>query len=270
MLRPIHSKCWELYTHIKITTVLSEPKIPSFPLVPPIQWPLSDITGFTSFYDIVPLSMIFTLEARWFNTGPVPSELRDWFENMGSSEASKWTDLYLLTEDVSLNLKLRGKNVQVKHRLGEPLHCSLGQSVTAHCEQWVKWSFACADAPSRPWDSDPTGLWVPVHKKRRRHRLSADTQETLSEALPTSPPATVEVECTEVTVGDETAWTFCIEAEGPTQTLHDTLTQAGRALLSDQFPVSLPAEQSLGYVEWLQGLSLDLERPSPDVLIAPE
>lgn len=196
--------------------------------------------------------MDFTLEARWFDSDPVPTDLREWTEALGSAEPSSWTDLYLPSSDPGFNLKLREDKVQVKRRLTEPTARSLGPTVTGQCEQWAKWSFPL-DTSSSLWEDDPTGLWVAVEKTRLRQSFEPDAQRSLSDRLPTSPPARVHVELTDVRVKGETAWTFCLETEGPAAGLASTLITLGPLLLDD-FPTALSAEHSFGYVEWLQRL----------------
>lgn len=211
--------------------------------------------------------MTLSLEARWFCAEPLPSALRDWMESLDPDDPFSWTDYYLPSEDPGLNLKLRDGKVQIKRRLAGPFRQNLGTSVNGRYEQWVKWSFSVSDAPSLP-DTDPTALWVPVEKTRVRHTFSETEQASLTEKLPTSPPARAQMELTEVTAATETAWTVCLEAEGPASGLSDTLTALGPALFTDEFPVSLSAEQSYGYARWLQELSPDIGRPAPEVLFS--
>lgn len=212
--------------------------------------------------------MILTLETRWFDDTPLPADLYEWFETLGSVDPSHWTDFYLPTSDPALNLKYREGKVQVKHRLAPPIRRSFGPHVTGHCEQWIKWSFPSADGSPHLREIDDTGLWLPVRKTRQRHRFTGDDQQSLSEALPTSPPAAIEIELTEISVDEETAWSLCIEAEGPAESLLDTLTGAGSALFTETFPISLSAQQSFGYVQWLQQLPPEIGHPPPEVLIS--
>lgn len=211
--------------------------------------------------------MTLSLEARWFCDPPLPSALRNWVEALGPDPSFSWTDYYLPSDDPALNLKLRDNNVQIKRRLVGPFEQTFSPTVSGRSEQWVKWSFSMGNALSFP-DPDPTALWVPVEKTRVRHTFSEAEQATLTDTLPTTPPAKAQLELTEVTAAAETAWTVCLEAEGPASGLRDTLTAIGPALFTDEFPVTLSAEQSYGYARWLQELPPEVGRPASEILLS--
>ena len=198
--------------------------------------------------------MTLTLEARWFGSSPVPPALRQWFDTLGSVETSTQDDLYLRADDPAVNVKLRDDQLQIKRRLAGPFRCAFGPSATAHCEQWVKWRFGPEEERPSLWDEDRTGLWVLVNKTRHQCTIDAEAQSSLTSDLPTSPPASIEAELTTLDVESESAWTFCLEAEGPAPSLRETLTTAAPELLDDRLPVVLSSDQSFGYVQWLQQL----------------
>lgn len=211
--------------------------------------------------------MSLTLEVRWFGTGPVPQDLQDWFGELGATSPSAWTDLYLPSEDPAMNLKLRSDNFQVKKRLAGPTRYSFGPHVTGRLEQWAKWSFPVEDASLSLPEHDASDLWVPVKKTRHQFAFTDDEQKIFSEGLPLSPPATIEIECTEVVAKEENAWTICLETEGPPQALLETLTTVGPVLFTEDFPVGLSEEESFGYAQWLQQLSSDDDWVPSEVLI---
>jgi len=214
--------------------------------------------------------MIFTFEARWFDTSPLPDALRTWFHTLGAVETSTQTDWYLPAEDPTLNLKVRDDQLQIKRRLAGPFRRAFGPDAAGRCEQWGKWSLSLQDGPT-VWSADPTGLWIRVEKIRHQISIPADRQSSLTETLPTSPPASIELELTTLKADAESAWTFCLETEGPIEGLKDTLTTAGPLLLDDPLPVELPDDQSFGYVRWLQQRPSTSLRPISDVQIpAPE
>ena len=212
--------------------------------------------------------MTYTLEARWFGTPPLPAALRDWFDTLASPKTSTRTDLYLPAADPTLNLKLRGDQVQVKRRLAGPIRTSFGPKAAGCCEQWAKWSFRLSEEESLPGDEEPTDQWIPVEKTRHQFAIPAGDQSALTSTLPTSPPATIEAELTEVEADAATAWTLCVETKGPVSSLVDTLTTAAPLLLDDQLPVSLSTDQSFGYIRWLQQLPAVSTRPAPEVQIS--
>lgn len=211
--------------------------------------------------------MTFTLEARWFGPAPLPDALREWYNALGPVETSTQTDLYLPAEDPALNLKMRDDQLQIKRRLAGPLSTSFSDKASGRCEQWGKWTLDLAEPPSDLWDDDPTDLWVAVEKTRHQLSFTPDEQSDLTEALPTTPPATLEAELTTVEAMRDTAWTFCLEAEGPVPSLVDTLMTAGPIVLDDSLPVTLPADQSFGYVRWLQQRPTLTTRPASSVQI---
>lgn len=210
--------------------------------------------------------MTLTLEARWFGTPPLPDSLRTWFKGLGTIRTSEKTDLYLPAEDPTLNLKLRDDQFQIKRRLADPFRTTLGPKAAGQCEQWVKWSFELTEESSL-WEEDPTALWVPVEKTRHQLTISPEAQSSLTPDLPTTPPASIDVELTTLKADSESAWTLCVEAEGPVSSLGDTLTTAAPLLLDDRLPVTLPSDQSFGYVRWLQQLSGVSPRPAPALQI---
>lgn len=210
--------------------------------------------------------MIFTLEARWFGTPPLPDALREWFQTLGAVETYTQTDWYLPAEDPALNLKVRDDQVQIKRRLAGPFRTSFSPHAAGRCEQWGKWSFGLQDE-AEVGTQDPTGLWARVEKTRHQISIPADRQSSLTNDLPTSPPVSIELELTALEAGNDSAWTFCLETEGPIDSLRDTLMTAGPLLLNDRLPVALPDDQSFGYVRWLQQLPSTSLRPLSDVQV---
>ena len=211
--------------------------------------------------------MRFTLEARWFGPPPLPNALREWFGTLGPVETSTQADLYLPAEDPALNLKMRDDQLQIKRRLAGPLSTSFSEKAGGRCEQWGKWTLDLAGSPSSLWEDDPTDLWVEVQKTRHQLSFGPEDQPALTEALPTTPPSTLDAELTTVETAQDTAWTLCLEAEGPVASLVDTLTAAGPVVLDETLPVSLSTDQSFGYVRWLQQRPTVTTRPAPSVQI---
>lgn len=207
--------------------------------------------------------MPITLEVRWFENGPLPPNLRDWFGRLQDSPSRTWTDFYLPCADTSLNLKAREGKIQIKRRLAGPSRYSLGPKVTGHVEEWIKWSFKQEENGNNPWRTNQTGLWVPIQKTRRQHTFDADRQSELSDSLPATPPATVKLEITLLSVSDTSGWTLCLETEGPRETLRDTLLGAAEALLKTEVPTPLRADRSFGYTQWLQRHTTISARPTP-------
>jgi hypothetical protein len=177
------------------------------------------------------------------------------------------TDLYFPPPDPSFNLKLRregGAHVELKRRLGGPAPHSFGSDVDGSVEQWYKWSFSLDDSPEL-WTADPTGLWLPVTKTRTLHGFDDPELRWFDERLAGS-GVTVHVEVTEVEALSETAWTCGLEAAGDPDELGTAVSVVGSALFGSEFPISLSAEQSFGYVEWLRRLTSDAG-PAEEILV---
>ncbi|MFB6229699.1 MAG: hypothetical protein ABEL04_00970 [Salinibacter sp.] len=211
--------------------------------------------------------MTITLEARWFGDAPPPRSLQDWIGQLDPETHETWTDFYLLSEDPGLNLKARDNKIQVKRRLAGPTACTFGPGVSGHYEQWVKWSFDRETEGAGPWSENSTGLWIPTRKTRHQRTFDAEAQSMLASALPIHPAVKVKMELTTFVVSEKEAWTLCLETEGPPEGLADTLSAAGEALLDADFPVPLAADQSLGYVRWLQRHPEVQPRPIPELLV---
>jgi len=195
-----------------------------------------------------------TLEVRWFVDGPQPNEVVDWIQSLGAEAESARTDLYLVSGDPAMNVKLREGKVQTKHRIGDRTPIQFADDVEGVQERWVKWSFPTVEQHHDLFDEDPTGLWVPVHKERLRLVLSPEDQEDLLSRLIESDPAEAKIELTQVRSKGLQAWTICMEAEGRPEALPGTLQQTGTYLFSQGTPPTLSRDHSFGYARWIQEL----------------
>ncbi len=195
-----------------------------------------------------------TLEVRWFVDERPPTDVVDWIQSLGAEAESARTDLYLVSEDPAMNVKLREGKVQTKHRIGDQMSISFAEEVNGIQERWVKWSFPTVEQHHDLFDDDPTGLWVPVHKERLRLKLSPDDQAELLPRLIESDPAEAKIELTEVRSQNQEAWTICMEAEGRPEALPGTLQQTGNYLFSQGTPPALAPDHSFGYARWIQVL----------------
>lgn len=198
--------------------------------------------------------MSTTLEVRWFKSSPLPDAVQEWFENLDPDAASTWTDVYLPSEDAGYNVKVREDMLQIKRRRTEPVSHTFAPPVTGRYEQWKKWSFDLAEQAPDPSTDTDAEMWIPIEKTRRQRTYDPEWQAKLGRGLPTSPTTTVLIELTTLTTPRETAWTLCLEAEGPPSRLSEPLLAAGDTLFDTDFPLSLTADESFGYVRWLQQL----------------
>jgi len=204
-----------------------------------------------------------TLEVRWFVHGPPPPAVVDWIRSLGAEAETTRTDLYLVSEDPGMNVKLREGKVQTKHRMGDRPPISFGDTVNGIQERWVKWSFPTVEQHHDLFEDDPTGLWVPVHKERLRLEVEPDEQADLLDHMIEADPAEAKIELTEVRAEDHRFWTICMEAEGRPEALPGTLQQMGNHLFSQGTPPELTREASFGYSRWIQTLRSSFEDSAP-------
>jgi hypothetical protein len=195
-----------------------------------------------------------TLEVRWFVDGAPPASVVNWIEALGATAETTRTDLYLVSSDPAMNVKLREGKVQTKHRIGDRTPIEFGDEIRGVQERWVKWSFPTREQHHDLFDDDPTGLWVPVHKERIRLEIDEEEQQALLDHMIEPDPAEAKMELTEVRVEDQRAWTICMEAEGRPAALPGTLQQMGTHLFGQGDPPALSAEHSYGYARWIQTL----------------
>lgn len=200
-----------------------------------------------------------TLEVRWFVKGSAPARVVDWVHSLGAEAESARTDLYLVSDDPAMNVKLREGAVQTKHRIGDRTAISFTQEVEGIQERWVKWSFPTVEQHHDLFQQDPTGLWVPVHKERLRLEISPEKQSSLLSRMIEPNPAEAKMELTKVRSQGYKGWTICMEAEGPSNTLPGTLQQMGNYLFQKGSPPSLSTDHSFGYARWIQKLGSDTE-----------
>lgn len=204
------------------------------------------------------MSIDHTLEVRWFFDGTPSPGVQDWMSGLGAEPESTRTDLYLISDDPSMNVKFREGKMQTKRRIGPRVPHGFSDTATGLRERWIKWSFPLDDDAPDLIDHDPTGLWVPVHKERMQVELGPDEQVELLEAagleVAEPEPAAALAELTEVTSGDHVAWTVNVESEGEPDKLLPTLEQIAPLFFNGDAPTLFEEGHSFGYARWLQGL----------------
>jgi hypothetical protein len=198
-----------------------------------------------------------TLEIRWFAPGSPPSHVTDWITDLGAESESNRTDLYLLSEDPAMNVKFREGQLQTKHRIGDGEPVRVNERVSGVRERWIKWSFPLDDHAPDLIKSDPSGLWVPVHKQRLQVELDADEQlRRLRDAdFEVTEPDPVEAlaELTVVRSSDTISWTVNVESEGAPERLASTLEQIVPLFFADP-AITFEEDGSFGYAEWLRSV----------------
>jgi hypothetical protein len=204
-----------------------------------------------------------TLEVRWFVDGAPPDPVVDWIHSLGAEAESTRTDLYLVSDDPGMNVKLREGKVQTKHRMGDRTPITFADAVHGVQERWVKWSFPTVEQHHDLFNDDPTGLWVPVNKERIRLEIDPDEQAEVLDHMIESNPAEAKIELTEIRAEGQQAWTICMEAEGRPKALPGTLQQMGNYLFGQGTPPSLSKDDSYGYARWIQTLTAASKNAEP-------
>jgi hypothetical protein len=205
-----------------------------------------------------------TLEVRWFYDGAPPVGVVEWFTSLAPRQQPEREDLYLISDDPSLNVKLRDGTIQLKRNSGDRPETTFTNEVRGIREYWQKWSFPLTDNAPDLFQDDPSGLWLSVVKSRLQRRYTPDEQRALLDTLDEPDPAHALVELTRITHGAHTAWTICMEAEGRLQALPGTLRQMGRHVFGQGTPPQLTPSHSFGYVRWLERIAGTDEVVIPD------
>lgn len=203
--------------------------------------------------------MTHTLEVRWFKDGPLPSSVVEWIQSKEAQTESARTDLYLLSTDPAMNIKLREGRIETKRRTGERTKITFSNDVQGVQEWWTKWSFPTVEHHQELFEEDPSALWVPVHKERIRITFTPKMQSRMLPRLIESSPAKAKLELTKLRAQKQEAWTICLEAEGRRNVLSGTLQQTGKHIFSRTFPLQLTTNDSFGYSRWLQVLKSEMD-----------
>lgn len=200
--------------------------------------------------------MDHTLEIRWFVPGAPPASVIDWITDLGAQDDSTRTDLYLVSDDPAMNVKLREGKVQTKYRMTDPVPVTIDDTAQGQMERWVKWSFPTKDTPA-PRVDDPTALWHPVHKERLQLELGPSAQAARLGTDPPSTDADAAIELTVVESRGTKAWSICVEAEGAPHALDPTLSALAPHWFEQGAPPDLPADRSFGYASWLASITTE-------------
>ena len=192
---------------------------------------------------------------RWFIAGELPGQLRTWFEQGMFAETdnkARWDHYLLLPGTVSLSVKLRGGNFEVKRRDSDFGIVPIGSRATGRLGLWRKWSLELVDKSGK----SPDGNWLTIGKKRllRKYLLRSKGLEQVDPGEVYSEPGCT-VELTELGVRDQAWWSFGFEAFGPDENhLRDTFEEVATSVLNDVDHPGFRRENSFDYPEWIASL----------------
>ncbi|MBX3187513.1 MAG: hypothetical protein KF819_10885 [Labilithrix sp.] len=192
-----------------------------------------------------------SLEARWFFDDAPPAAVA-WLGDAPSEGAR--VDRYLKTGRFDLGVKARGAAgrpvmFETKYRLGSLDGIALAEGVVGSLERWRKLSIATDDPLL-----EKHGAWLAVAKDRRARRY-AWRDGVVTRAGDERLDAGCAVELTrldfEIDGVARVAWTFGLEAFGPSEGLLDVLMDVSRAVFVGA-GMSLSGERAASYAAWVE------------------
>lgn len=193
-----------------------------------------------------------TAEVRWFEAGPCPAEVADWFHRgEPAGEPERRTDVYLkLPDRDDLGVKLRGAGqLDLKMRTGALAGLVLPDGFAGRGETWAKWSFPLAPGRGLPGGE----AWIAVEKVRwaRWYRVAGDRTVT-AVATGSGLADGGAAELVEIGVGRHRGWGFGFEAFGSALRAETVLEATVRAFARDAPSGGFPAVNSHSYPSWLR------------------
>jgi len=210
--------------------------------------------------------MYHSTEVRWFLEGPLPDEMRLWFETGGSAKTEpQRTDEYLFLPGCeTTSVKLREGRFEVKALTQPPVSVPCRHGISGFRDAWVKWSSARIDKDtSSRLAGRAEDRWIAVSKLRRLRLVSLEGGEAV-EVAPDhgwlSGGCQVELTAIEAwsrTQGRSEAepwWSLSFEAFGNEKTMQDGIDLVIDKFFKEPPPVNLSREASFSYPVWLQRL----------------
>jgi hypothetical protein len=201
--------------------------------------------------------MLPTAEVRWFGEGPVPPELRGWFQRRGPGVVAqpRRVDFYLHLPDTdSLGVKLREGRIELKQRQRQFGVVPFPGRAAGLVEHWRKWSFGLAAAEAALVSAVASSTaWIGVSKERGLHRYQVTEGGEVVAASGTGFPGRgCDLELTRIRVGAREWWSLGLEVFGEESTLHARLLLVAGRVLAAGPSLGLDERDSFGYPAWLR------------------
>ncbi len=200
--------------------------------------------------------MYISGEIRWFFEGPVPDDVRRWFEStdLGISEPRRTDDYLLLPGCTTTGVKLREGRFEIKALTRSPIPASYANRVSGLKDGWIKWSRKAGDEQAlRDILVSDEDTWIPVSKQRYLRLFSLE-HGTPEELAPRSRNLErgCQVELGSITLdGNRQAWSLSFEAFGAADEVLDLVDPVVELFAADPPPVALRQEHSMSYPVWL-------------------
>ncbi len=205
------------------------------------------------------MSLLISLELRWFLEGSLPVSLDKWFSDSlpGSlvSPVDKRDDIYLFQPAVEhIGIKFREGRLEIKWReFARPYKGAHGAA--GQVERWLKWGWADSEGPDHNDISQfgvPNGPWITIAKERRQRKYSWAKDQFIPVPAANSFDQGIVVELTALKRNGRSYSSVLVEAFAPGLDAQQRLLDAAMEYLWRDFPSPLPEpESSYGYPHWL-------------------
>lgn len=200
------------------------------------------------------------LEIRWFFEGSMPSEVVSWFheEALGDFRPStkQRTDVYLITADENVGIKLRKGKLEIKWRQKHEPFGAAEERVKGQVEYWHKWVWRDPEGESTKeildaLEQDSDIPWIEIAKERQQRKYELAKDEFVAVPLEDRPARGCAVEITKLSLQGKTWWTLALDIFGEDKEVVQTLRQRIETLVADYPGPELHVENSSGYPAWL-------------------
>ncbi|SDL34227.1 hypothetical protein [Kriegella aquimaris] len=191
--------------------------------------------------------MFKTKEIRWFFK-EANKPIKMWFESLELGSPDKREDIYLSLKNDSLSVKLRGREIEVKQRIGVRSKGCLNSNAWGSFENWIKWSFE-ADTNDKLLSKVIQGKyerWISISKERMAVQITKSNGNTRLFSSSQIVEEGCQLEYSKLSVQGETWYTFGLEWFGA------TCIELNSSLISKILCDSeLNLNQSMGYPAFL-------------------
>jgi hypothetical protein len=192
-------------------------------------------------------------EVRWFDSEPLPEDLRLWFQRRcPMADENRRTDSYLvLPGSTVVGVKLREGRLEIKAQREPAREVRYPNGVAGRADGWIKLSLETSIESNGP-------SLVHVNKHRRLQCYSLDAGHPTLLAAGGHPSEGCFCELTALEVGDRKFWTLGLEAFGSAEHVDAILAATANYVFAPEVcPKPLQTEMSFAYPAWL--LSLQTE-----------
>lgn len=200
------------------------------------------------------------LEIRWFFEGSMPPEVVSWFRGKALGEfllpTEERTDVYLITPDENLGVKLRKGKLEIKWRQKHERFVAAGERVKGQAEYWCKWAWKDREAKSDKEIVDALKQgsdtpWVEVAKERQQRKYKLTEDGFIAVPQEDRPVRGCAVELTKLSIRGKPWWTLALEIFADDRGSMQILGERVETLFADYPGPELHVENSSGYPAWV-------------------